>query len=107
MELQIEQTVWLTSPDELKEIDFNDPVSIESHTSLTSPRYQMEAQGWVKLGMATISYGELAKRNAITVAAAAQIDKAIEGLRAETEVKINEFLRVQQELLCLEAPAND
>lgn len=103
--MQVEKTVWLTRPDELKKIDFRDPKSVDEHSYLCETGMDMTSSGWTRLGDATITFNNLINPNTVAVAAAAQIDKAIEGLRVETETKINEFLRVKQELLCLEAPA--
>lgn len=105
--MQVKRTVWLTRPDALKEVDFTNAESVDDHSYLCEVGQDMTSSGWTRLGDAVITFSNLLNPNTVAVAAAAQIDKAIEGLRAETEVKINEFLRVKQELLCLEAPSHD
>lgn len=104
MDMQVERAIWLTSPDRLKALDFKKGQSLVDSTYLTDPALNMTDSGWVKLGEATITYRMTLSHNEVTQEAVSRIDEAIVGIRAEAEVKINEFLRVKQELLCLEAP---
>lgn len=54
--MHVMRTLWLTKPDRVLKIDWNDPESIIQRTFLTKPEPDMVTDEWLRLGTVTIEF---------------------------------------------------
>ena len=101
--LKVTKIVWCSSPEQFLLYKNASPENQESYTSLAHTNCDMTEYGWVKVGMAEISFDLYPLDDGIA-AALAGCDKAEAKLREELNDKLAGILEIRQKLLCLPAP---
>ena len=99
--------VWVTSPDALQRLDLTDAASVYTNTHMTDAGLSMEECGWVKIGTAVLTYGELLSRADVVKPMCNKIDEALAKIEATTYQKVMELKSQKNNLLALEFDSND
>lgn len=92
------QQAWVTSPSELDRLLANKAGDLPS---IQLPGYDMSSEGWIMVGQATITVN-LLDHKAMIDQSVAQLQQAINKVRADSSVKIMKLNEMLSNLLCIE-----
>lgn len=98
------QVVWCPSPEAFRL--FKNEENMEkatSHTQLVDEGCDMTPYGWIKVGVANVTYNFAPPKDGVKQAVEA-CDVAIDKLRKECEEKISAIQMLKQDFLALPAP---
>lgn len=106
MKATFKESVWVTDPAIVNDLNLDDAESLRQNTYRTLLECDMTESGWLLVGHAEVAITVTASFASLRSAAAQQCDDKIAELQAETEVKLNALRQLKSELLCIEGPSN-
>ena len=102
MDYTYSRTAWLSRPDSVLDIDFDNPESVGSVVNLAEPFLDMSCHGWIKVGDASITISAVESYSSIAVSAAEAARTKLRERDAEHECNRMALLALISKLESLE-----